>query len=186
MGINDEITKLIDQRLDMRLAALTLRLDRGAFRGSSQVEAEVDPDDDDGGGGVVRRRRKKKKARRSKKATASISAARGKKRRKKKRRGTAASIATGRETVLALLKQKGAMRVAQLVDITGVAQSTINKRLNELKDQRLVVRLKEGAHIVYKAARDGRIGRKTAPKPPNVQNGARKSEPPAPLKEIAA
>lgn len=184
MGIEDELEKHIDQRVDQkvnqRFAGFLQRL-AGLLQQFGSSSSEDAPDDE--GGGNVRRGKKKK----GKKKVSAIGG--GKKRGKKKRgktRGAPAAVALKpemREKVIALLMQRGPMRVTQLVEITGVAQSTINKHLNQLRDERLVTSIKDANKVLYKAVHDGRMGRKTAEK------GAKKTEsvaPPASARPVAA
>ena len=177
MGIEDELKKYIDQRIDQRLAGITVRLGTGSVIAN---DADQDYDDDDTGG-IVRRRKKK---RRGKKKAATSGKKRGKKRGKKVRTVSSG----GRDSILALLMQRGPMRVTQMVEITGIAQSTINKYLNALIEAKLAARLKEGTKVLFKAVHDGRVGRKTAEKPGKAADkaGTKKSEPSASASSAAA
>lgn len=125
-----------------------------------------DADEDGDAAGVVRR---KKKRRGKKKVTA------GKKRGKKRTRKVTANSKESREAIHALLMTRGPLRVTQIVDITGIAQSTVNKHLNALMKQKRVARLQEGNKVLYKAVHDGRVGRKTAEKT-NAKKSAKKPD----------
>jgi DNA-binding transcriptional ArsR family regulator len=125
---------------------------------------DKDPDDDDESAGVIGRGKKKKKKEKTTKVAAAVGKKRGKK-RGKRAVATAALKAKTREQILSVLMQRGPMRVTQIVEITGISQSSINKYLNQMMEERIVARLQEeGNRILYKAVHDGRVGRKTAEK----------------------
>jgi DNA-binding transcriptional ArsR family regulator len=115
-----------------------------------------DLDDDRGAARVVHRGKKKRSAK--KKASFQRKAS------KKRARKLSVDAEASREATHALLMARGPLRVTQIVDITGIAQSTVNKHLNNLMKMKRVSRLQQGTKVLYKAVHDGRLGRKTAPK----------------------
>ena len=80
-------------------------------------------------------------------------------RRGKKKRKTRTRISE--EKVLEVLKERGPQRVQQLVEVLGITQSSVHKKVKELKKAGHVKRVREGANVLWKAVRDGR-GRTTA------------------------
>lgn len=160
-------------------------------------DLEVEEEDDDSEeeevapSGVARRKKKRRaKKKKTAKAVASVGKKTKKKAKKKKKRSSggkkaAATATSNLEQIYALLMAQGAMRVAQITDITGIGQSTVNRHLNTMMKQRRVSRLSNGNKVIYKATHDGRIGRKTAEKP-NSQKRESTVPPPSAVKPIAA
>jgi DNA-binding transcriptional ArsR family regulator len=139
-----------------------------------------DEPEDDGSAARVGSTKKKRSGKKKKKAAA--------RQAKKKRQYSQTSVAA-REEIYRVLKGRDALRVKEIVEITSIVQGTVNAHLNVLVKQKRVARLQEGTIVRYRAVRNGKMGRKTAPKPGAVVErlNSRESVPPASVaKPVAA
>jgi predicted HTH transcriptional regulator len=88
----------------------------------------------------------------------------GVRRRRKKKTGYALPRTVSEESILSLVREKGPMRVAEIMERTGLTQSAAHKKVATLRTSGALKQVKEGTRVLYMIPPHGGRGRKTAPK----------------------